>query len=471
MLLFARCVAACVQTFSVELDDFCPSELFGSPAYKEAQAKLTAATSATNGSAQSGTAAAATPRRDPADADADADDDEEAYLRALDHVLEETWLRDGRMDLVESLRKETGREQQAQAQMIQAVSALSQPAAIDRLQDDGGVQRDFARLHALVDSLKHRDADPCLGWILDRKAAIKRQIMSLEADMSRAQEEDHDGEGTENGSASTAAATAATARRKRVSFSSDEKGNSASASAGSAASFSSSFSSSSAAAHVSVASLSPRLASLHSAYDALHTLQFDLHRLKFLQLLVTSEENTRAKHRTRAQLHKNGTRKRKNGDQQQSEDEEQDKEESNGSGSATTVTPSHPRKDRRSDESDIAMQDADASTAQEEEAALAADQTSSSSSDESDDGRSPKIHEEDEEDEGASDEDLNNLVASSRRAVGLDVPASSAAPAAPAVPHANAKTSPTSFSHHAALKYAQTFFPEFAVTRMEGKRC
>lgn len=446
-------VVCAVQNFSVDLDNFCPRPLFESPAHSAAatQPQTQPQTGSTNPfSLQLGAAVA------PADPTAPSASVSSAvgaahYSRALESLMEETWLRDGRMELVDALRAETGKtvwpgseDTSAETKMAGAAAASS-PSLSPGLESsrslspDASAPGDFHPLHAMVLSLKHRDLAPCMQWIIARKSALEQQMIRVQAEIAELRE----GIMTDMTDAADAPLSPAAARRKRVSFNAEEKQGEAqrpdsSADAASAADASSTAAaaSPSSSAVCRVSSLTTHLSSLQSFYGSLHALQFDLHRLKFLQILTDSEDSTRrAKHMRRA--HKHGHKRK--GDTNGDDVESADPLSSNGAGAGDLGLP--PRKDHRKLASESSMRDDPVSA--EEEAALAADQTSSEGEDEHD------------EQEGNSDEELNAMAAAGTRDAGLTQPAG--------------REAPTSYSHHAALKYAQTFFPPFAATRMEGQ--
>jgi len=458
------------QSFSTSLDEFCKAELFESPAYLDAAAASAAeeptaavapvpalpfatlmpvapvpatassqpAQQVSNGTASSaGTASAATAAA------------AQRYSHALAQVMEECWLRAGRMDLVESLRAEEqqistaaggGPSQRAESATIadvpMAPAASSDSPAVPAAVSDtspSSPQSAFRSLHSLIRALKRRDADPCMAWVIAQKADVQQQLERTQAEMER-QRELTARAALQAASSGTAGAPSdpSAPRRKRVSFNAPEGKDGESESgedpAGAEAS------SAVAALAASLSSLSTRLSQLETSYNALHALHFDLHRVKFLQLLSHSEEEARQS--TRARESKQ-SRKRK--------------PSVHSPARSATVARLRPSiSSSAPDSSSGGALEPSSSVQEEEAAAMAAEQTSGDDSEE----------EAPEEEDGTQEDDaqLNAVAAAAARRAGIRTPATAAVAA-----H-------SSFSHHAALKYAQTFFPQFAATQMDGIR-
>ena len=483
MLILSRLRLMRPQTCSLDLDDLCPNPLYGSPAFlaaRDAPAKRAAEADAEGGSGR----AASAPLLPPSGAAPAAPDDPSSavaahYSRSLELLMEESWLRDGRMDLVDSLREECGAQRDAP---LSASSSSSSPIMSPSLRSSGGNKavNEFEQLHALVRALRRRDTEPCMRWLMEQRAQLDAEIARVEEELDAARErqqtsqseiaaqrsdsgEDADAHGrpaTESAPSSLSAIYG----RRRVSFTGQgQRVDVASPPLPSA---------SQSASAARVASLGTRLSTLHSSRAALHSLQFDLHRVRFLQILIDTEADARRVAQLgRRHSHARASRKRK-GD---------------GAPSRSPVGASQKQRARREDARSVhsaargggveeggdaemsgagpaATMDAD----EEEAEALAADRSSESSEDDDEQPREEGSEDEEKAGSGGSrgadiDAELDSLTSTARRAVGL--------PPAPQGRSSNSiagVTAPTSYSYHAALKYAQQFFPPFADTHMDG---
>lgn len=478
------------QTCSLDLDDLCPNPLYGSPAFlaaRDAPAKRAAEADAEGGSGR----AASAPLLPPSGAAPAAPDDPSSsvaahYSRSLELLMEESWLRDGRMDLVDSLREEGG--VQRDAPLSESASSSSSPTMSPSLHTSGGNNKaanEFEQLHALVRALRRRDTEPCMRWLVEQRAQLDAEIARVEEELDAARERQqtsqseiaaqqsdsadhadaHGGPATESAPSSLSAIYG----RRRVSFTGQgHRVDVASPPLPSAAESSSA---------ARVASLGTRLSTLHSSRVALHSLQFDLHRVRFLQILIDTEADARRV----AQLGK-----------RHSDARASRKRKGDGAPSRSPVGASQKQRARREgarsvhsaargsgggggveEDGDAEMSGAGPAAtmdADEEEAeALAADRSSQSSEDDDEQPREEGSEEEEKAGSGGSrgadiDAELNSLTSTARRAVGL--------PPAPQGRSSNSiagVTAPTSYSYHAALKYAQQFFPPFADTHMDGR--
>ena len=406
------------------------------------------------------------------------------YSRSLELLMEESWLRDGRMDLVDSLREEGGTQRDAP---LSASSSSSSPIMSPSLRSSGGNKavNEFEQLHALVRALRRRDTEPCMRWLVEQRAQLDAEIARVEEELDAARErqqtsqselaaqrsdsgEDADAHGRPATDSAPSSFSAIYGRR-RVSFTGQgQRVDVASPPLPSAAQSSSA---------ARVASLGTRLSTLHSSRAALHSLQFDLHRVRFLQILIDTE----AAARRIAQLgkrhsHARASRKRKgDGAPSRSPVGASQKQRARREGARSV----HSAARSSSGGSGGVEEDGDAEMggagpastmdADEEEAeALAADR--SSESEEDDDEQQLEEGSEDEEKQSGGgsrgadiDAELDALTSTARRAVGL-----------PPAPQGRGSsitgvTAPTSYSYHAALRYAQQFFPPFADTHMDGQ--
>lgn len=411
------CVLLCgvyVKVFSVDLSSFCRAELYGSPGYCRSQnrkdvpgSSISSRTAipplipyATLAPVSSGVTApsVSVTRGAPSN----------EYRLWLETIMVETWLRAGRTDLVDSLCRESPGLSTSRPGVATADGGGdggSAPAL-----DDGrrATEEGFATMHQFLHDLKKRNIDTCLKWIIKEQGIVKHEIRDLEDRMSEdaavASAQPH------SASADTAGGQTNTRGgiRKRVSFSQEDdeidESHRSRRSTQTTTTTTELTSTSTSSIHPHSSSsmhLTSTLASLQSQQGALHTLQFDCHRLKFLQILIDSEEETRTSRATTKRQHH---RKRKH----------------QGTTQHATTTNDGDNETRTIDE--------DVDMLGEESAAMAADETS-------------------------SDEDLNSIArGDSGGATGGE------------------SVNPTSFSHHAALKYAQTFFPSFADTRMDDIR-
>jgi len=444
------------QAFPADLNDFCKAELCGSPADLAARAAAEQAAAdpavkqsepvapfvlptasqtapqAANGSAAVAPPAAASTPAAPSH-----------YARSISLVMEESWIRDGRMELVEQLRSEDN----AVSAEASSAGALAEngEATVSPVETQKGAPAagdSYRSVRAMLSALKRRDTEPCLQWLLGEKAVLEARAQHIQQAVAQERQKAHnrgDEETVDGRSGSATAAGPAATRRKRVSFSGadDEKEETAE----------SPFAASSAAA---LAALSTRMSSVQSSQAALHALHFDLHRLRFLQMLMGRDDSREAEAEGEAQL-----RAGKHTQQPQQLRTSRKRKSAARSGGDGHASGARSRPVRASLPTSAS---ASASAMEEEEqetaAALAAEQTSSSSSSSASDAEAEGAAETEE------DRQLNAVAAAASRKVGIRTPASDAATAAAA---------PSGVSHHAALKYAQAFFPQFADTRMDGQ--
>jgi hypothetical protein len=101
-----------------------------------------------------------------------------AYRGWFESIMMDSWLRDGRTDLVDALRAEAMTPGEgASNDTTQAV--VDSPVSHEA--------HEFHTMHTLVRALQRRDMEPCLKWIIDEKARVDAQIKQTEAELTREQ--------------------------------------------------------------------------------------------------------------------------------------------------------------------------------------------------------------------------------------------------------------------------------------------
>jgi len=477
------------KNYSNNVDDLLPAPLFQSPAHflaqiqassPESDDELAANQTSTHVSISSSSMLAASsllsqasqalpqvPLYTPPLVAAQCRSRQSLYDSLMDESIIAHWRREGRFELVEALRQESRRdraERKHDGDMVDGEPESDQERDREKKEkDETKLDASFKTLHMILRALKGRDMAPCLRWVIEQKSRVSNEIAEEErnaADAAAQQAAEAEAAATRDAQ-SRAAARSTTSpgsgrRRRRVIFSDeddddarmrrrrdDEDGDvrmeddHPSSSAASSASTPDSVSATKAAS-------SAKLSLLRSSHADLHSFEFDLHQLKFLSLLLESERN--ATNRRRRGTTRSGTKRK-----QPALD-----------GTEPSPDPSPVNMDLDASTAPANAAHATSGVEEEEASALAAD----ASSEESDD------------DDDAEDAELNRIARRGQSRSTSSSSPSSSAPAGATSSQTNGNeqsqqtqpTRPSSMMHHAALQYAQTYFPPFADTRMDDIR-